>query len=239
MSADERRYSDDEVREIFERATEVESGASRTLPAPEGLSLPQLQEIGREIGIAPDVVAQAAASLDQPGITVTPASRFLGVPVGVSRTLYLDRRLTDREWERLVMELREVFDAPGRVHEQGPFRQWSNGNLRAMLEPTDEGERLRLRTVKGDGRSTLAAGAGLLAGGVGALLLSVLTGNAGAYELAIVCGLTGGGTYLVNLIRLPRWAAIRARQMEGIIERLKAALSPPGTLPGPSDDAGA
>lgn len=232
MTADDRRYSDEEVREIFERATEVESSSARTLPAPEGLSLAELQEVGKEIGIAPDVVAQAAASLDQPGVTVTPPSRFLGVPVGVSRTLYLDRRLTDREWEQLVMELREVFDAPGRVQEHGGFRQWSNGNLRALLEPTDEGERLRLRTVKGDARPMLGMGAGILAGGFGAVLLSLLTGSVDALEMGTVLGLMGGGISLANLIRLPRWAAIRERQMEGVIARLKAALSSP-RLPEP------
>ena len=65
--SDERRYTDDEVAEIFEAASRPV--APRDEPAdsasPTGLTLARLQEIGREVGIAPEQIAEAAAALDR------------------------------------------------------------------------------------------------------------------------------------------------------------------------------
>jgi hypothetical protein len=44
----ERRYDDDEVEAIFARASEAEAGAPRRLHSSEGLTLADLQEIGRD-----------------------------------------------------------------------------------------------------------------------------------------------------------------------------------------------
>ncbi len=91
----ERRYSEEEVAAVFERATEAQQTARRQLPPGEGLTLADLQEIGREVGIPPELVAQAARSMDQGR---RPASRtFLGLPIGVGRTIDLDRRLSVRD----------------------------------------------------------------------------------------------------------------------------------------------
>ena len=146
----ERRYSDEEVAEIFARATEAERSTPRRLRSTEGMTMAQLQEIGREAGIAPELVARAAHSLDEPA--QPPVRKFLGFPVGVGRTVTLDRRLTDEEWERLVVDLRETFDARGVVRTDGAFRQWTNGNLQVLVEPDGAGQRIRLRTLRGGAR---------------------------------------------------------------------------------------
>src|ERR1044071_1236872 len=152
----ERQYNDEEVAAIFERASETEQSA---LPRPaegKGLTLAALQDIGRDVGISPEAIALAARSLDQAG---RPAlQRFMGLPIGVGRTVEFDRPLSDSDWERLVADLRTTFRARGTVRYDGPFRQWTNGNLQALLEPTPTGHRLRLQTVKGDSRRQMTAG---------------------------------------------------------------------------------
>ena len=60
----DRRYSEEEVAAIFERATEAQQTARRQLAAGEGHTLSDLQEIGREVGISEDLVADAARGLD-------------------------------------------------------------------------------------------------------------------------------------------------------------------------------
>jgi hypothetical protein len=52
------------------------------------------------------------------------ARTILGLPIGVARTVNLNRRLTDQEWEHLVVQLREVFNAAGITRSDGSFRQW-------------------------------------------------------------------------------------------------------------------
>src|SRR5918995_656465 len=91
---DERRFNDDEVAAIFAKATDVKTTTrQRNLQPSDGLTLAELQEIGREVGIAPDRVAQAAASIDRVGTATS--RRFLVLPLGVGRTVELDRRLSD------------------------------------------------------------------------------------------------------------------------------------------------
>src|SRR5688572_29338664 len=138
----ERRYSEEEIAAIFERATEAQQKSQRGQSAGSGLTLNELQQIGREIGMTPEVVAQAARSIDhRPAET---SRRFFGVPIAVGRTVELERKMTDEEWERLVVDLRETFDAKGTVRHEGSLRQWTNGNLQVLLEPTAKGHRLRL-----------------------------------------------------------------------------------------------
>ncbi|MDP2480961.1 MAG: hypothetical protein Q8W51_09695 [Candidatus Palauibacterales bacterium] len=229
----ERRYTEDEVTTIFERAAEARPEGRRRLASGEGLTLADLQEIGREVGIAPEAVAHAAASLDR---SERPARRtFLGFPIGVGRSLELGRRLTEEEWERLVVDLRDTFDARGRVRVDGNFRQWTNGNLQALLEPTPEGQRLRLRTYRENSRVFMMGGLGLLGLGTVAAIARFLTAGLDPAVLARVSPLLLIGLGLVGLgaIRLPSWARRRGRQMEGVLSRVAAMVSAkPAELPG-------
>ncbi len=215
----ERRFDDEEVEAIFQKATENQQ--ERSLPAPhsDGLTLAELQEIGREVGIAPEAVASAAQSL---AIRAPAEVRtFLGMPIEVERTIELDRKLTDREWMQLVGELRVVFKARGKVTSGGSLRQWTNGNLQALLEPTPSGHRLRLSTMKGDVRGWTILGAMSLAASV---LLAAGAGAAGQLHLAIdpiaLLALVGTGAIANSTLRLPGWARTRGRQMDSIAERL-------------------
>lgn len=213
-----RRYSEEEIAAIFERATDLRN-AARQLPPGDGLTLAELQEIGREVGIAPEAVARAAQSLTR----FEPAAprKFFGVTIGVGRTVDLERRLTDKEWENLVADLRETFDAAGEVSYDGPFRQWSNGNLKVMLEPTESGHRVRLRTIKGSAREMMTGGAATLgmAGAVSLVLLAT-GGFAESWPMAALLAVVGLGMFGLSAIRLPGWARLRARQMEAVAERL-------------------
>lgn len=123
----------------MQRAAENQQSPKRQLVPVEGLTLTELQEIGREVGISPELVREAANSLDAPA--QRGSRRWLGLPIGVSRTIELDRKLSESEWERLVVDLRETFDARGSVRSEGNFKQWTNGNLQALVEPMGAGWR--------------------------------------------------------------------------------------------------
>ena len=230
----DRRYSDDEVDEIFARASETEQQTRRQLPASEGLTLGELQRIGQEAGITPDAVAQAARSLDQPRQPDTPA--FLGIPVGAARTVRLERRLTDDEWERLVVDLRETFDARGVVRAEGSLRQWSNGNLQVLVEPDGEGQRVRFKTIRGQARPFMMGGLGLIGVAGVTYLATMLTGAnlaSDGTDLATIA-LLGVGVFAAGVAPLRSWAKLRRKQMDQLAERLMATIMP-RRLP-PSND---
>jgi len=226
----ERRYSDKEMAAIFRAAAEGPLSPQREVPPEEGLTLTDLQAIGREVGISPAAVAQAVQALD---IRQGAAARtFLGLPIGVARTVNLNRRLTDQEWEQLVVQLRDVFNARGTTRSDGSLRQWTNGNLQVLLEPTETGHRLRFRTLHGAARASI--GAGLAALGVTATVAvaTAIAGHLGDAMAGIVLLLATGVAMIVSgALRLPGWARLRGRQMDALAAQI---ASPPNSAPLPS-----
>jgi hypothetical protein len=223
---EERRYTDDEVAEILDRATDTSPGGGTPASTGTGLTLSELHGIGDEVGIPKDVMTRAASSLDRVNPLVSPDRKFLGTRIGVGRSVYLDRPLSDSEWNRLVVDLRETFDARGKVREEGAFRQWTNSNLQALVEPTESGERVRLKTVKANGRAQLAVGASLFGTGTALSALSVLSGGiVVSNPETLVAMLVGGAAmYIAARVRLPGWARTREQQMEQVIARLAATV---------------
>lgn len=216
----DRRYNEDEVAAIFERATEAQQTRQHQLPSGEGMTLTELQAIGREVGISPEQLAQAARAIELGG---QPTSRhFMGLPVGVGLTVDLDRNLTDEEWERVVVDLRQTFDARGTLTREGTLRQWSNGNLHVYLEPGTTGHRLRLRTFKSDARGWIVGGVAMLGFAVAALMAATLRGvidDVGFLAAVGVLGTAGAAMAGSVALRLPGWARLRREQMRQVASR--------------------
>jgi hypothetical protein len=215
----DRRYDDDEAAEIFQKAAEGPQSLPSATASGEGMTLAELQDIARQAGISPDAVASAARALEmrpQAGVR-----RYLAMPVGVERAIDLPRKLTEAEWEQLVVRLRETFNAPGVVSANGSFRQWSNGNLRALLEPTPTGHRLRLSTTRANSIFAMNIGMGMI--GFSAVLgtIDAIAGHlATAWPGIAILASIGAGTLAFGGLRLPSWARRRARQMESITSQL-------------------
>ena len=222
----ERRYNDQEIAAIFRAAAEGLPVPSPQQPSQEeGLTVADLQAIGNEVGIPPDAVARAALALDVSGRAAR--QTLFGLPIAVARTVDLKRRLSDEEWERLVVQVREVFNARGSTRSDGSLRQWTNGNLHVLLEPTETGHRLRFGTFHGAARASISAG--FMALGMTAVVgtVSAISGNIGHATAGMVfMALTGLGMIANGALRLPGWARLRGRQMEALA--LRVAL-PPGS----------
>lgn len=227
----ERRYSDAETAAIFRVATErPEAGMSQTSGL-DGLTLGELQAIGHEVGLSEDAIERAVHVLEVRESAVS--RRLLGLPVGVERRVKLARRLSDKEWERLVVQLRDVFGARGNTKSDGSLRQWTNGNLYVLDEPTADGHRLRLGSLHGGATRSIRFGLATLAG---ALILGV--GSLFGADVAAVPALLGGGLILIvnGVLRVPRWARLRGRQMEDLAAQL--ILPPEAATAVPAVSAG-
>lgn len=226
----ERRYSEEEVAAIFERAAKSQAGLMRQpehAPA-QGMTLPELQKIGRDVGLPAELVASAAREIDLAGRSTE--RKYAGLTIGVGRTIELPRRLTDDEWERVVADLRETFDARGNLRSEGSTRMWQNGNLQVMLEPSATGHRLRMRTVKGDARGFLSGGIGMILAGAIAVAFDALTGTVDPDLLSTMGILSAAGTGMIaaGVLRLPSWSKLRKRQMEDIAARTVALTAEAG-----------
>jgi hypothetical protein len=224
----ERRYDDDEVAAIFRAAAEDRQLPAGSSSGDDGLTLAELEAIGREVGISPDDVASAAIAIDVKR-AATQRTVF-GLPIGIARTVELNRRMTDEEWELLVVRLREVFHARGRTTSEGSLRQWANGNLHVLLEPTATGQRLRFGTYNGAARAMISGGLMSL-GMAGVVAAAAAMGKGlgyGAPGIAFL-GLVGLGMIANGVFRLPSWARLRGKQMEALAAGV--AASAPASLP--------
>ena len=219
-----RKYSEEEVREIFALATTRKIADPAGSPATNGLTLSEIQSIGQEVGLEPAAVARAAAALDTR--TSKSARKSLGMPVGVGRIVPLPRALTDREWEQLVAELRSTFGARGQVGAIGSLREWSNGNLHVCVEPGETGYRLRMGTFKGDALALNAIGATAIAAGTVAFAsLAISGGLTQGFFAPWLISAAGVGAFVTNFVRLPRWSRQREQQMDDIAARVQSMIA--------------
>lgn len=226
-----RRYNEEETAQILERAATADQARAEggvSLPSSTdlvrgqtGMTLQQLEDIATEVGLRPEDIRHAARAVERGDLVPTEQTMVVGLPVGLSRTIQLDRPMSDHEWERLVVMLRETFRAQGRLQAEGTLRSWSNGNLHVMLEPTATGQRLRLSTRKGNAfTNVFLGGASVFAG------LTMLLSSSGANPtLRMLMGgffaLIGIGVVGSMYFTLPKWARTRSTQMETLA--LKAA----------------
>ncbi len=211
----ERRYTESEVARILERAASAERAVPPQTRGSEGLTLDELQEIGTEVGLSPALIADAAAAIERPAAVPLRMQHF-GIPVGVGRTFRLDRSPTQEEWERMVVRFRETFAARGRVRSDGSLREWTNGNLQAIIEPAESGYVLRFRTYKSESGVVLGLGAAALVGALALVLLTVVGSMSAAESLvpAALLGLAGLWPLGWGTLHLPRWAVERDGQFD-------------------------
>lgn len=151
-----RRYSEADTRRVFARAAEMH----RADAPDDGLTLAELQEIGRAAGLDPAHVAAAVAGLDAPADARDGAS-FLGVPAVRRWTRVLPLPVSDPAWEAIVADLRRTFKQPGVPSQIGRVREWTaarsygSDGLRVALEPTEGGTRATVEHVLAENVSGL------------------------------------------------------------------------------------
>jgi hypothetical protein len=237
--SEERRYRNDEIREILELADRDDLPRFPPMPQADGLTASELQEVGREVGLSPGRVARAVAEYEGRG---QPAFRSttLGMPTQVGRMVSLPRAPTDQEWELLVAELRTTFGEKGEVAAHGGLREWSNGNLHAFIEPTESGYRLRLTDTMVNAIGATFVGGFFLAFALLILLVLLGKGDPGfRYVVPGFFSVIGVGLIAGTRIALPRWADRRDDQMQHVMGRARALIDPARSADAESDSVDA
>ena len=226
--ATERRYEEHEVRKIIDLAIDQDDAPAPSLPPGDGLTLAQLQEVGREVGLSPSRIAQAVATYEGQA-ALLPRTRTFGLPTSVGSVVSLPRAPTEREWERLVAELRATFGTKGEVTSHGSLREWSYGSLHAFVEPAETGYRLRLTdSIAGALGMTAMFGGFFLA--LGALTTVILLAREDAglkYLVGMFMSAGGGGAMALTALSAPKWARTQEARMEHLSQFAANLLAAP------------
>ena len=224
----ERRYQNQEIREILELAGRDDLAQPELGPTADGLTASELEAVGGEVGLAPARIAQAVQEFEGRGEPAPPKST-LGLPATIGRTVALTRAPTDSEWELIVAELRTTFGAKGEMSSAGGLREWSNGMLHAFIEPTSTGYRLRLT----DSREAALVASTFMGGFLLAFALLILlillgkTDPGARFVVPVFFSLIGTGLIAGVRMKLPGWADQRETQMQHITSRAKALIDNP------------
>ncbi|MEM7278468.1 MAG: hypothetical protein AAF385_10115 [Pseudomonadota bacterium] len=223
MSKD-RKYSEKEIAAIFKYAASAQELAGEPSNAEEGLSLAELQKIGEGSGIQAEFIARAAAALDggQTGIIQELA---FGKPVALKKTIALKEKMSDDQWERIVVDMREVFGTHGHLSQEGSFRKWVGHDVQVNVEP-DNTTGYRVRIEAGEQRR----GAIDLALGMGVIffLMSMIFWFQAFFLDRMIPAIVGPGIMMLIaslapmflLARLPKLARRRISQIETISARI-------------------
>lgn len=217
-----RTYSQDEVREIIRRAADATAEKERKASEDTGFSLDDLRDLAASSGIDPDVMAEAARSLDRE-VVETFEKRVVGVKTSAAHAVWLEGPFTDDDWQALVADCRTTFAAKGKVHNEAGLREWSNGNLHVLVEPAGDDVIIRMRTHYG-------AAERMLTGGIAAsvafsiMVLSALSdgkalGDIWSSLAIVLAAFLAAGGFLFS--KLKNWSRTRESQMNAIGRRME------------------
>lgn len=216
----ERRYTEQEIASIFKQASEDQQAAAH-LAAHEGLTLSEMEAIGRDAGIRPEFIARAAAAMNKKVAAPAP-DKALGLPVSVSRIVDVAGEFTDASWQQLVTDLHDVFGVTGRVSQNGAMRIWEHDRMEVTVEPSGNGYRIRMRSMHDLYMSGLYGGLMLLVMGLFFLLVVASKGDLLTAKGIFVSmfSVVGTGAMGLSATRLRHWRKTQEKNMDTIVSRL-------------------
>ncbi len=118
-----RRFTDQEVALVLHRATEIEARRADSAAA-HGLTLRELQDIAKEIGLRPEVLAEAVAVVQSGARSHSP--EVLGPALSTKTVRGVRGQLTESDLQGLVRVIEDQVDATGTVTEALGTVRWTS-----------------------------------------------------------------------------------------------------------------
>lgn len=131
-----RRFTEEEVERILQRAAEMDAERPAGGAGSEGMTLAELEQIGVEAGLRPELLRRAVRELDRSPVRGgDSAAPFVGAPVVIRFEREFDGELDPRALESLIPELRRAADGTGHPAIVGSTLSWEstdNDRLRSL-----------------------------------------------------------------------------------------------------------
>ena len=176
----QRRFNDQEVAKILEGA--LSENVDRALPTrtTEGMTLTELKDIAREVGIDPVGVERAAHALTEP---VARRSPVLGAPTTIQHERTVEGEATREHMQELLTTIRRVMARQGVVSVELDSLEWqardATGARYVSVTPGKGRTLIRSMGNLRDGAFVYFFGGGFLGGtllGMGSLVALKATG---------------------------------------------------------------
>lgn len=222
----ERRYSDEEFALILRRAAATGRREPAAPGTRDGLTLEELQAIAREVGLDPDLVAEAARAL--PVAREGWLARLFGGPGYLEVEFEVDRAITQDDTASTVAVIRRVLRVQGTSRWTGGGMEWTS-----TATPTQ----VSVDIVPRNGRTRVLiladrGGMGVVAGTAAVLVFLALGGAlAGGLEPAGVLesiGVAGGALAGAFATARAIWASTAKRtrtRLARLVDAMRETLS--------------
>lgn len=217
-----RSYDEREVASILKRAVELQEGAGEA----HRLSLAEVQQIAREVGIDAGSVTRAAAALDKRALGGSRS--LLGAPTRLHTTVELERQLSDAEVGELLDIVRSTLRMQGETSGGLDTVEWKGKDALGTFQLSISRRSGRTRVHLGTQREEEAALVGTVTGVTG--FLGLIAGGVALGGVAPLLGwmLAGGGaagTFGAMRLLWQRTVRRRDEQLQDLAARVKAAAS--------------
>jgi serine/threonine protein kinase len=226
--------SDEEMRKVISRASELQAGQ----PTEEGaLSIGSVEQIAAQVGISPDRVREALEELEErvvaPPPVTAPAQQLMPrpeiAPIRMERVV--ERRVSEREVTLMVEHMRETLGVLGQVTSQGAMLTWTSGgsgvphrDVRVMITPTPDRTQLAVEEFVGQVPGRIAGGiAGWCCGGIFGIAFGALVGVPELFGI----GFAASGAYFLSRSVYMNTVIQRERQLEDLANALEKIGSEP------------
>jgi hypothetical protein len=195
---DERRYSDQEFALILREASELKKVRSERRGSRDGLTLTEMQEIAREAGIDPDLVARAAALGPEQKLSL--AARIFGGPSKYRVVGRVPGEIPEEEMGRILEAIREVLQHQGVANKVLDTLEWKTvGETSAVcvnVSARDGETRLEVSVDRG-GSGVLTYLFPTLAGLLGTVILASIFQPTTAIDVATILFATFGSAGII------------------------------------------
>jgi protein kinase-like protein len=237
VASPRRRYSGGEVTEIVKRATELEAATPTGSGA---MTIGGVEALAAEVGVRPEVVREAAASLRTPARAAVAASEsgklrlLIGGPTRIHFERVVEGELPETEYQTVVDEIRGVLKNVGMVSQLGRSFSWApsrgSPSRRDMeVAVSVRGGRTRITITEHLGPLIGACfggiGGGMGGGGMGPIM-GILAGGAHVHgaALALVVPVWLGITFVTARTAFRRGARRRERTSQELADRMESLI---------------
>jgi len=221
-------FSDSEVRQIIQRAVELEAMYSGEQAA---LTVGGLELVAAEVDIPPERVHEAIAELrrvrDHAAVAATAPGSWRPAAVVVDRTI--GHEITESEFVLMLEEIRSALGARGRMTNLGRALTWStepryagDRDVQVVMTPSTDGTQIRVEErLRILGREIGGSIAGWAIGGLIGIAVAL---GFGAVETSILplfgISFSAAGAYVAHRSIFENTVLQRRRQLEELADRL-------------------
>ncbi len=230
----DRVYTDDEIRALLRRATEI-GGPSGNADEP-GLSLREIEQVARESGIDPEAVRRAAKELALEDQRSTQDKRypFLGASPVIDRERIVPGNMAHVDWDEAVGICRRAFGGDGKSLYAGNTREWVLNELgseraRVVISPRDDGTSIRV--IRDIADLAWASHGGIAGGMIGVSVILVFAVGLSLPVSLAASAVSIGVLYMIarSLFRYLAWR--QDEHAKDLLDELESLIP----VPNPSD----